>query len=277
VPFTPATGRRVLRRPDVTLEDLAPQLREGLLSAASETHASSIHLLFLAEEEADALGQDPRFMRRLSLQFHWCAEGDASFDDYLGRLRSPARKAIRRERRLARALPFDLELMRGDELVDQDYADLFELYRAGCVQKGSYPYLTQAFFELMPERMARRVVVARARRDRHTVAASLAFEKGAHLYGRYWGSHVEAPMLHFELCYYRLIEHAIESGVTRFEAGAQGDHKLKRGLMPAAIHSLHLIRHPALEHAVADFLPREAAGIRARMDDLRGSGPFKRC
>ena len=276
VPFTPATGRRVLRRADVSLAEVAPDLRRGLLEAASQARASSIHLLFLTREEADALGTDPRFMRRLSLQFHWHAAGDASFEDYLGRMRSPARKAVRRERRQAQELPFELELLRGDELGTADYAELFELYRAGCLLKGSFPYLTEAFFELMPERLAPRLLVARARMDGRTVAASLAFEKGAHLYGRYWGNHVDAPMLHFELCYYRLIEHAIDSGITRFEAGAQGEHKLKRGLMPASIHSLHLIRHPGLEAAIADYLPREAAGMRARMDELRASGPFRR-
>jgi len=276
VPFTPATGRRVLRREDVELEDVAPALREGLLKAAADTHASSIHLLFLSEAEADALGTDPRFMRRASLQFHWHAEGDEDFDDFLGRLRSPARKAIRKERRVAHELGLELEFRSGEELTPEDYSDLFELYRLGCTLKGSYPYLTRAFFEGLPKRCAARVRVARARDEGVTLAASLAFEKGAHLYGRYWGSRVEAPMLHFELCYYRLIEHAIASGIQRFEAGAQGEHKLKRGLMPATIHSLHLIRHPGLEAAIAEFLPREAEGLRARIEELNARGPFKR-
>ena len=132
-------------------------------------------------------------------------------------------------------------------------------------------------FEVLPERLGHRVVAALAYHEGRPVAGTLNFEKGGHLYGRYWGAEADYDMLHFELCYYQLIERAIEKGMARFEAGAQGMHKLKRGLVPSPIHSVHWVRHPILRGAVAEFLPREAHGTAMAIEELGERSPFKRC
>src|SRR5690606_12668324 len=140
----------------------------------------------------------------------------------------------------------------------------------------AYAYLTRRFFELASQRLRHLMVLCFALEDGAPVAGSLSFEKGQHLYGRYWGCAEDYAMLHFELCYYQLIDRAIARGVTRFEAGAQGEHKLRRGMLPVAIHSAHFIAHPALRDAVAEFLPREAASVRQELEALSAHGPFRR-
>lgn len=167
-------------------------------------------------------------------------------------------------------------MLAGAELTAQDWTQLSHLYRATCHRKGSFPYLTPEFFELASRRLTSRALVAAAKEEGQIVAASLNFAKGAHLYGRYWGATQHHDMLHFELCYYRLIEHAIAHGMQRFEAGAQGNHKLRRGLLPRAVYSSHWIRHRTLRDAVADFLPREERAVREQMMRLAYHGPFRR-
>ena len=158
----------------------------------------------------------------------------------------------------------------------EDWHTLERLYRATCRRKGSYPYLTPEFFELAPSTLGGSPLVLAAKDQGQIVAASINFAKGGHLYGRYWGASQRHDMLHFELCYYRLIEHAIAQGMRRFEAGAQGTHKLRRGLMPVPIHSAHWVRHPILQQAVADFLPREAFSVQQQIRELAEHGPFRR-
>jgi predicted N-acyltransferase len=186
------------------------------------------------------------------------------------------RKKLRKERRVAQEADLRIDELRGDELGARDWETLERLYRATCGRKGSYPYLTADFFEMAPRFLRDSPLVFAARDEGRIVAASLNFAKGGHLYGRYWGATQRHDMLHFELCYYRLIEHAIEHRMRRFEAGAQGTHKLRRGLMPTPIHSGHWVRHPVLAQAVGDFLPREAASVRQQIEELSRHGPFRR-
>src|SRR5690606_80679 len=188
-----------------------------------ELDASSLHLLFVTSEERDraaSCGMRPR----LSLQFHWHNEGYASFDDFLARFRADKRKQVKRERRRVAESGLELALKEGPELDDLEWAALARFYREGVRRHGSPAYLTPAFFDAIRATHAARVVAGFAYRRGAPVAASLAFEKGAHLYGRYWGCEEEHEFLHFELCYYALIERAIARGLARFEAGAQGFH-----------------------------------------------------
>jgi len=281
VPYTPATGTRFLIAQGRARAPIVRALLEGLRACAEEEGASSVHVNYLDAAERDealALGWPKA---RLSVQFHFQnvdANGAryASFDAFLERFRSSARKQVRRERREARDGAITVRTKTGLELDAKDWKALDTFYRMNVARHGSYAYLTPAFFLEMPRRLAHRVVASIAYRGSEPIAGTLNFEKGACLYGRYWGCVDDAPFLHFECCYYQLIERTIDRGMTRFEAGAQGHHKLKRGLLPAEVHSVHWMRDPRLGLAVESFLPEEAAAVRREIDLLAGEGPFRR-
>ena len=276
VPVTPVTGRRFLLLSDVGEAEVVRRLLDGCFEALAQTRASSIHLLFLTEQEQRWVDLDGRFQRRLSFQFHWQNEGYQGFDGFVDRFRSSMRKKLRKERRAIASNGLAIETLTGDDLDATHWTRFEALYRDTCARKGSYPYLTREFFELASDRLRKRAVLVRATQHGQLVAASLNFEKGAHLYGRYWGTTGYHDGLHFELCYYRLIERAIERQMTRFEAGAQGTHKLRRGLLPTLVYSSHWIGNPILSQAIAEFLPREAVAVQQQVEALRHHGPFKR-
>ena len=274
-PFTPATGTRLLIAADEDGEEVVDALFAGAQAVREQLGASSIHLLFLNEREL-AWAQARGFMVRTSSQFHWHNEGYRDFDDYLSRFRSALRKQVRRERRQVHDSGLDVRLLQGEALGDVEWQALTGFYMDTCLRRGSGPYLTAAFFEVLRRTHAHRVLAVVAYDGSEPIAATLNFQRGAVLYGRYWGCREEVPALHFELCYYRLIEHAIEHGLSRFEAGAQGTHKLRRGFMPAAIHSAHWMADARLAQALAAYLPREAEAVREEMAMLAQHGPFHR-
>lgn len=276
VPLTPATGRRILLADDVEQEAVVEALLGGVSHVAKELEASSVHLLFLTAQEQALVTARGQLMPRLSSQYHFHNPGYGSFEDFTGSFRSALRKQVRRERRAVAGSGVDIQVLEGSELAASDYAALSDFYFDTCHKRGSGPYLTRAFFELLPKTLAHRVVAVMAYRDGKPIAGTLNFQKGQNLYGRYWGCSEEVEFLHFECCYYRLIERAIAQGLQRFEAGAQGEHKLRRGFMPAPIHSAHFIAHPGLAEAVADYLPREMAEVRGEMARASMHGPFKR-
>lgn len=279
-PFTPATGRRLLFAPGVDEGAVARALLEGVEEAAQRTRASSVHVLFVTERERDLLlragsGQS-ELLAREALQFHWHNQGYAGWDDYLARFRSSLRKQVRRERAQALSGGVEVRVVEGEALSSAQMRSLHGFYLDTCHKRGSGPYLTPAFFEQILRSHARRVVAVLAFRGGRELAGTLSFQKGAHLYGRYWGAREELPALHFECCYYRLIERAIEQRLSRFEAGAQGSHKLRRGLLPAAVHSVHAVAHPGLRAAVAEFLVRERDALARERAELAEHGPFHR-
>jgi predicted N-acyltransferase len=275
VPFTPATGQRILRRADVSLAQAASVLTEGLREVSERTNASSSHVLFITDEERAAL-REQGLLERRSLQFHWSNTGYESFEHYLEHFRSALRKQVRKERKQAGSHNLSIRTLEGAELTAADYSALASFYLDTCHKRGSGPYLTPRFFELLRERCAERVVAVIAYRGSTPIAGTLNFQKGKHLYGRYWGAREELPSLHFECCYYQLIERAIAQGLARFEAGAQGEHKLRRGLLPTVIHSVHAIAHAPLRAAIAEFLQREAAMVMHEIAMLGEHGPFRR-
>lgn len=276
VPFTPATGRRVLHRAGADLGEVTAALAQGLSEAERRHKTSSTHVLFATEQERDALVEHAGMMPRVSLQFHWHNDHYTSFEHYLERFRSALRKQVRKERREVAGHGVEIKVLEGPELSPRDRRALEAFYFDTCHKRGSGPYLTSAFFDHLGTTLAKRVVAVLAYRNGEPIAGTLNFQKGAHLYGRYWGCSEELPSLHFECCYYQLIERAIAQGLTRFEAGAQGTHKLRRGLLPAPIHSAHAIRDPRLSAGIADFLVEEAAELHREMAALAEHGPFHR-
>ncbi len=271
VPFTPATGPRLLVKPGAPVERARKALAEGMKLLEKELGCSSSHVLFCRDDEAASL-VDNGFGRRASLQYHWRNGGYDSFDGFLAALRHEERKQIKRERRRVAESGVDVEVMNGADVPDALWPAVFSLYTSISDRKWGRPYLTRAFFDLMPRH---RAVVVLARQAGAVVAMTLSFEKGPHIYGRYWGCSEEIPGLHFELCYYRLLERSIANKGSLVEAGAQGEHKLKRGFLPVVTHSAHHITDPRFSAAVMLFLEEERAAVLEEQQLLLQHGPFK--
>jgi predicted N-acyltransferase len=274
VPFSPVPGPRLLVRPGSGVPLAA--LAQGLAQACTQFGLSSVHATFCREAEWEALGK-AGWLQRLGMQFHWHNHGYGSFEDFLGALSSRKRKAIRRERRDAAAAGFALKTLRGAEITPRHWTAFHRFYRSTTDKKwGRSAYLTSRFWPLLGEALGDRVVLMLAERDGEPVAGALNLLGSEALYGRNWGSLVDAPFLHFELCYYRAIDFAIEHGVPRVEAGAQGEHKIQRGYLPCPTWSAHWIAHTGLRRAIGDFLKRERPAILAEMEALATLSPFRK-
>lgn len=276
VPFTPVSGRRLLVAPGERRREIESALAAALEKLCARLDVLSVHLLFLSQSEFDHLQASPPYLPRITHQFHWTNDGYRSFADYLSRFRHNTRKSVRRDRRRAADSGLRIETIDGVNLSDDQWDVLFQLYRDTTGRKWGQRYLTRAFFELLRQRLAHRVVVTMASEGNRPVAGALSFHKGTHLYGRYWGSLQSYDSLHFELCYYRPIELCIARGYERFEAGAQGNHKLKRGLLPYPTYSVHLLRHEGLRQAVANYLQHERSEVCRDIAGLAEHGPFRR-
>ncbi len=273
-PFVPATGARLLARPDVDQEEAWRLLLGGGLTVCERYGASGLNLNFLTEAEWRWMGEQG-LGRREGQQYHWENRGYRSFDDFLGALSSGRRKTIRRERRDAQA---GVEILRltGSDLSEDHWDAFFRFYMDTGSRKWGRPYLTRAFFSLLGERMADRILLVMARKDGRWIAGALNLIGGDCLYGRHWGCVEEVPFLHFELCYYQAIEWAIEQGLARVEAGAQGQHKIARGYLPRPVYSAHYIADPALRGPVERFLAQEREGVEQEMEWLEEEfSPFK--
>ncbi len=273
-PFTPATGSRLLVAPGAEVGRVREALLRGIVRLQAATRASSIHVLFAPQEEVDFLC-NRGFLPRYGFQFHWQNKGYTCFDDYLSAMTHKRRSEVRRERRQVQQHGAEVVEVLGREATVSDWKAMEEFYRNQSDRMGGSPYLTPRFFQILREREADRAILFLARQQGETVAGTLNFRKGSHLYGRYWGSRVEVPCLHFETCYYRAVEYAITHQLTRFEAGAQGEHKLARGFLPELTHSAHFLGHPALREAIDGFLRRERDHIIGIVAEYRSHSPFR--
>ena len=274
VPFTPATGRRFLLRPGD--EDVGFQaLVQAAVQVTEQNGLSSLHITFCTEDER-AAGAALGLMERSSQQFHWFNDGYEAFDEFLAALSSRKRKTIRRERAVAQGFGGEINTYTGDKLRPEHWDAFWRFYRDTGARKWGTPYLTRAFFDQVQETMRDDVLLVLAERDGVPVAGALNFIGRDVLYGRYWGAVEHHPMLHFELCYYQAIDLAIERGLSRVEAGAQGDHKLARGYLPVTCHSLHHIPNEGFRRAVEQFLEAEAQAVEEDIEVLTGYGPFRR-
>ena len=273
VPFTPATGRRFLVRPGHEARGMAA-LVQGAVQVAADAGLSSLHATFCTEAEALA-GAAMGLIHRVGTQYHWQNRGYDDFDAFLASLSSRKRKAIRRERAGAAAFGGEIVSLTGDALRREHWAAFWGFYQDTGARKWGSPYLTRAFFDIVHETMADDVLLVLALREGVPVAGALNFIGRDTLFGRYWGECDHHPCLHFELCYYRAIDYAIEHGLARVEAGAQGDHKLARGYLPVPTHSLHWIGDAGFRRAVEEFVSREAEAVEEDMEILTSMGPFK--
>jgi uncharacterized protein len=278
VPFTPTAGHRLLVHPSTERAPVVAALAKGMRDLADETRASSIHVLFCREEELHELAP-AGFVRRASFQYHWTNREPApyrDFDDFLTGYRSRNRKQVRHERAIVRDYGLRIEVASGSALDDRAWAALDRFYRSTVDQYGNVAFLTPAFFAEIRRNHAHRLLAALAYQGDEPVAGTINFMRGGRLFGRYWGAEVGLPLLHFELCFYRLIEYAIAQGLRGFEGGAGGDHKLKRGLLPQRTHSAHWIRHPGLRKAVVDYVGYEADDVDAEIRACLEASPFAR-
>ena len=275
VPFTPVTGPRLLARSG----PLAATVRGGLADALAEittaSGLSSAHVTFSTQDEWTALGEHG-FLQRADQQFHWQNNGYTSFEDFLSQLASRKRKAIRRERKEALAPGIEVRWLTGADLTEEVWDAFFDFYVETGSRKWGRPYLTREFFSLVGASMADRILLVMARRTDRWIAGAINFIGRDTLYGRNWGALEHHPFLHFELCYYQAMDYAIAHHLGRVEAGAQGEHKLARGYLPAMTYSAHFIANPALRRAVADYLVRERAYVEAASEELAGYAPFRK-
>jgi len=274
VPFTPVTGPRLLRRPG-TPASLRETLITALVEVARAHKVSSLHVTFPIREEWEALGE-AGFLQRHGQQFHWENRGYASFDDFLAALNARKRKQIRRERRDA-VEGLEIETLTGAALEPAHWDAFYRFYCATSDRKWGGGYLTRGFFDLLHRRLADRVVLMMAKKNGRYVAGALNLRGRDTLYGRNWGCVGDFPFLHFELCYYRALDFAIEHGLARVEAGAQGAHKIQRGYLPTPTYSAHWIPDQGFARAVADFLRREQHALESEMAELEDEmSPFRR-
>jgi len=273
VPFTPVPGPRLLVRPDAPAET-KDQLIAAMQEIVRQHKISSLHVNFPEAGEADRLAK-AGFLPRIGQQFHWTNDGYGDFGDYLAALNSRKRKAIKKERREAVADGIEIEVLTGAGLTPPVWDAFFRLYLATSDRKWGSAYLNRRFFALIGERMGDRIVLVMARHGAQYIAGAFNILGRETLYGRNWGARREHRFLHFECCYYRAIEFAIERGLARVEAGAQGPHKLQRGYLPVPIYSAHWIPDPGFRRAVASFLAREREMVTDKIEHLAEYSPFR--
>jgi hypothetical protein len=266
VPFTPATGPRFLSHPDAHHATVRQALIQGAVTLTERLGVSSLHVNF--PTEADWRGMtDAGLLPRRDMQYIWRNDGYRTFDDFLVALSSNRRKTIRRERRDAQT-GLDIRVLTGAELNEDAWDAFFAFYMDTGSRKWGRPYLTRAFFSMIGETMADRIALVMAYRDGAPIAGALNFIGRDALYGRQWGALEDVPFLHFELCYYQAIEFAISRGLSRVEAGAQGEHKIARGYLPSPVYSAHFIADPALRDAVARYLDGERPAVETEMQAM---------
>jgi predicted N-acyltransferase len=275
VPFTPATGPRLLIRDGADRERIGSALASGLVGLCDATDASSVHVTFAREPEWKLLAAHG-FLQRTDQQFHWRNEGYGSFDDFLATLNSRHRKAIKRERREALAAGITIHALNGSDITEDAWDAFFDFYMETGSRKWGRPYLTRAFFSLIGESMARDVLLVMAKREGRWIAGAINFIGSETLFGRNWGAIEHHPFLHFEVCYYQAIDFAIRHGLKTVEAGAQGEHKIARGYLPQTTFSAHYIADPGLRRAVADYLKHERAYVAEAARELTDAGPFRK-
>ena len=271
VPFTPVPGPRLLARDDTA----RAQLAHAATQLTAHFGVSSLHANFVTGKEADFLAQTG-YLHRTGQQFHFQNRDYRDFEDFLTALSSRKRKTLRKERAKAVEDGIEIDWITGSDITEAHLDAFWVFYQDTGMRKWGSPYLKREFFSLLVERMADHVLLIMARRADHYIAGALNMIGGDTLYGRYWGCTKHIPMLHFEICYYQALDYAIQHGLKRVEAGAQGEHKIARGYEPVTTHSAHWLRDQGFREAVAQYLDNERQHVDAEITFLRDYTPFRK-
>lgn len=274
IPFSPIAGPRLLIAPDTDRHAVIAALTQGARALAEQTKASSLHWLFTDAGDAAAL-EELGYLHRTGYQFHWQNQNYADFDNFLAGLSSDKRKKLKRERRHVQEAGIVMEVRDGPDVTPALWDLFYDFYTGNIQRHGGMIHLTREFFQLLGRSLPEALVLVLARRGEEYVGAAINLRGQNALYGRYWGGREGFNSLHFEACYYTPIEYCIAQGLSRFEGGAGGEHKLARGFLPVTTHSMHWLRHPQFARAVADYLERERNGVEVYMDELNEHAPFK--
>ena len=275
IPFTPSTGPRLLVHPGASRREVERALAVSAVEVSKAMRASSFHWLFPREADTAAL-RGSGLLVRSGCQFHWSNRGYGDFQDYLGALTSKRRKEIRRERRQAASAPVEIEIHDGRTATEAQWRAYHALYASTYDRKWGYPALSIGFFTEVAESIPDRILLVLARRGARYVAGAHCFVGRDTLFGRNWGCIEQYRGLHFEICYYRLIEHCIERGLETFDAGAQGEHKLMRGFLPVETHSAHWIEDPRFREAIARFLDGEREELARYRRAMSSHTPYRK-
>ena len=274
VPYTPANGPRILVADACDSAIVSATLLQACSDLAAANNASSIHVLFPDDHDRQIL-KIAGYLERKGCQFHWHNRGYSNFDDFLAEFNSAKRKKVKRERRRIAEAGIVFEHRYADELSAADWDAVFEFYSRTFLRRGREPYLNRAFFDAIAATLPRSLVVMLARYGSQPIAGAICFRSDTALYGRYWGSLADFHSLHFETCYYQGIEYCINEGLTLFEPGTQGEHKVSRGFSPTATWSYHQVFNDEFRVAIEDFLQRESAYVDAYIDEVDDHVPYK--
>jgi uncharacterized protein len=275
VPFTPATGPRLLCRADLAAAPLRLALLRAMRERLAAAALSSAHALFLDAPGRAACEQDGWLLRR-DCHFQWRNRGYRDFEDFLDGFSADKRKKARRERRRVAEQGIEFRTLRGDELSDELLERVFRLHEVTFIRHGHTPYLNRAFFQCIARSLAASFLVKLAMRAGEAVAVAVFFRSADTLYGRYWGADADYHSLHFEACYYQGIDYCIANGLATFEPGTQGEHKIARGFEPVLTWSAHWIADPALRRAISAYLTREGQAIDAYASEADAHAPFRK-
>lgn len=271
IPFTPATGKKILLSPDA--QEIVPSLLlQNALKIADHFSCSSLHFLFLPPEEAP-LFESHGFKIRHSFQYHWKNNAYSSFEDFLAALKTKKAKHILHEREAIQKAGIEISSFTGTSLTQAHADGMYQFYLSTIEKMQAIPYLNQSFFRSIFKKLPKNILYLEARKENRPIAGSFSYFTDKALYGRYWGTTEEHRNLHFELCYYRLIDFAIQNKILLFEAGAQGEHKIQRGFLPTLTYSAHSIKHPAFKKAIENFIDEEKTAIHTLQKQL--PSPFK--
>ncbi len=274
VPFTPATGPRLLVSPLAEADDIRGKLLQGAENLAAELGVSSLHLQFCQQDEL-AVAVAAGWLPRMDCQFHWLDRGEQGFADFLQSLTAAKRKKLLRERRRVREQGINFVTLESGDLDQHALDEAWRMHASTFERHGNPAYLSREFFRLLAADLPQVLRIEFAELDGQRVACTICYQGEQALYGRYWGADGQFHSLHFEMCYYRGIEHCLQSGLQRFEPGTQGEHKLLRGFQPQPVWSAHRIRDPRFNAALASWLERERAQVASYIEMAAAHLPFR--
>lgn len=275
IPYTPATGQRLLVHPKSDYQIVAQAMITAATEHARNLKVSSLHWLFTNAQDTALFKNQPDYMLRLGCQFHWHNQDYESFEDYLSHFNSSKRKKIRQERRRVKDQGISLEVLHGDEADEEQWEIYHRFYNSTFDRKYGYATFSQGFFQEIAQTMPRNIVLVLAKHQNQYVAGAFNVRGSETLYGRHWGCSQEFHSLHFEACYYQGLEYCINNGLRRFEPGAQGEHKIARGFLPAKTWSAHWIADERFKTPIKQFVNHELTGMEHYIAELHEHSPFK--